>query len=378
MKFNILIFFSFLFALNASFAQNYKNRKAYKRMEGTIGKDIGVTANCIELFGNIKGNYQYKFEEITDTGVSTYYGKMIELNGELFGKDSIKLKEEDSEDYTIKGVWGVDFLKGKWKIPGEDDYMDMLLKEYYPDGSITFKVYYLKSVKKLVSGRKDSPEASIELVFVFPSGNYNSMEAEAEIKKTIITSFFGKGIKTGLPDVMLKDYETEYYENYKKNKADWLKLGGSSFSWDVINTMDVKFNSDYLLCMEYRKYAFTGGAHGIQNVSYDVFNMETGKKLRYEDIFKADADSALTVLLTKKMKEKYKTKTGAQLTKIGFFVDTIQPNHNVYITGNGVGFKYAGYEIAAYAMGLPEIFLNFDELKGLIREDCLVYKLMHK
>ncbi len=378
MRISIILFLTFLFAVNFSAAQDYKSRKAYKRMEGTIGKNIDVTANFIELFGNVKGNYQYKFEKKTLQGVSTYYGKMIELNGELYGKDSVRFREEDSKDYTIKGVWGVDFMNGKWKIPGEDDYMDMLLKEYYPDGSLPFKVYYLESDKKLVPGRNDSPEAGIELVFIYPSGNFTSLEAEAEIKKTIASSFFGNGIKMGTPEMMMKNYENEFYKNYLKNKDDWLKIGGASFSWEVANSMDVKFNSDYLLCLEYSKYAFTGGAHGMKNVSYDVFDLETGKKLEYKDVFEEGADSALTVLLTNKMKEKYKIKEGSKLSDVGFFVDTIKPNHNIYVTGNGIGFKYASYEIAAYSVGLPEVFLSFDELKGLIRKDSQVYKLAHK
>ena len=372
-----LKYIGFLFLLLGLqlYGQNDKNVKAYKRMEGKIGEKIDVTANFIQLFGKVKGNYQYKFEKRRADEVTTYYGKMIELNGELYDDDSVRFKEAGSGDYTIKGVWGVDFFNGKWKIPGEDDYMDMMLKEYYPDGSLPFKVYYLESDQKLIPARKDSPTATLELTFIYPSGNFKTPEAEAKVKKTIVKSFFGDGIKPEVPDKMLRDFESEYYKMYADNKENWLEIGGSSFSWEMMKSMNVKFNSDYLLSIEYFRYAYSGGAHGMENLSYDVFNLATGKKLEYQDIFTESADTVLSALLTEKMIEKYKTKNGSTLKEVGFFVDTIEPNNNIYVTGNGVGFQYSSYEIAPYSFGLPEVFLDFDEVKDLLRKDSPVYKL---
>ena len=75
------------------------------------------------------------------------------------------------------------------------------------------------------------------------------------------------------------------------------------------------------------------------------------------------------------MLDKYKTKGEAKLSQVGFFVDQITPNRNVYITGNGIGFKYAAYEVAPYSYGLPEVFLSFDKVKDLIRPGTPVYRL---
>jgi len=254
---------------------------------------------------------------------------------------------------------------------------EVLLKEYYPHGSLPFKVYYLNSEENLINGVKNSPTATIELTFIYPENNSLPVGILDSVKHIINKGFFGDSFKQSSPTNMLNDFEKEFYNNYKNsNLEEYKKMrNGQSFSWSSMNSMSVLFNSSYLLCVEYQRYAFTGGSHGITNNAYDIIDLKTGTVLTYNDLFTDNADSALSTLITNKMLKKYKTKDEANLKKLGFFVDRILPNQNVYITGNGIGFKYASYEIAPYSYGLPEVFLSFDECKDLIRSGTPVYQL---
>jgi hypothetical protein len=218
--------------------------------------------------------------------------------------------------------------------------------------------------------------ATLELTFVYPKNNYLQPKTLDSVRKVIDNSFFGGKFMQASPKNMMTSFEKEYYNNYKNSNLDLYKeTGGASFNWSSSNSMSVLYNSDYMLCLEYQKYAYTGGAHGMTNVSYDIIDLRNGKVLSYNDIFIENADSALSVILTKKMLNKFKTKDEATLKQVGFFVDKITPNRNVYVTGNGIGFKYASYELAPYAYGLPEVFLNFNEIKELIRPGTPVYRL---
>ncbi len=368
----IILFTSILFGSVASAQSNGK--ASYHRMEGTIGDNIDVTANFIRLFDKVEGNYQYKFKE---NDATTFYGKMLEVEGKIIKNDSLYLKEYGADDASFMGVWNDNSYKGKWKVPDEkNDYMEVLLKEYYPNGSLPFKVYYMNSEKELVSGQKNSPTATIELTFIYPQDNSLPPGVLNSVRHIINRGFFGDNFTESSPETMLGKFEKEYYRNYQNSNYDeYKKLGGASFSWASVNAMSVLFNSSHLLCVEYQRYAFSGGAHGITNYAYDIIDLNTGKALNYNDIFKSDADSTLSVLLTKKMLKKYKTKDEAGLKQLGFFVDKIVPNQNIYVTGNGIGFKYASYEVAPYSYGLPEVFLNFDECSGLIRSNTPVYRL---
>lgn len=367
-----IILSTFLISLGAA-AQNNSN-KAYHRMEGTIGDDIEVTANFIRLFDNIKGNYQYRFK---DNDATMFYGKMLEFEGKLLKNDSLYLKEYGADKSSIYGVWNDNSFTGKWKVPDDDDnYMDILLKEYYPNGSLPFDVFYSNSEEKLVSKDINSPKATLELTFIYPKNNYYQPNILDSVKRIIIKGFFGENFIESAPKKMLFDFENEYYHNYKTANLElYKKMDGASLSWASLNNMSVLFNSGYLLCVEYEKYAYTGGAHGITNDSYDIIDLKNGKTLNYSDVFVDNADSALSAILTAHMLKKYRTKESASLKQLGFFTDKILPNQNMYVTGNGIGFKYASYEVAPYSYGLPEVFINFDEIKQLIRPGTPIYRL---
>ncbi len=373
MRIKPFILSGLLFIATMAVAQN-NSKAAYHRMEGSIGNDIEVTANFIRLFDKVEGNYQYKFKE---NDATTFFGKMLEVEGKVFKNDSLYLKEYGADDASFLGVWNDKSYKGQWKVPGEDnDYMEVLLKEYYPHGSLPFKVYYLNSEEKLMDGVNNSPTATLELTFVYPKDNSLSPGVLDSVKQIINKGFFGDHFKQNRPEIMLQSYEKEYYQNYKSTNLEAYKeMGGASFSWSSVNAMSVLFNSSYLLCVEYQRYAFTGGAHGITNNAYDIIDLKNGRVLTYNDIFIKGADSALSALLTHKMLKKYKTKDEADLKTLGFFVNKISPNQNVYVTGNGIGFKYASYEIAPYSYGMPEVFLPFNECKDLIQPGTPVYQL---
>ncbi len=369
---HLLLYISLLVSFSLT-AQNSDNT-SYHRMEGNIGENIEVKANFIRLFDKVEGNYQYRFKE---NDATTFYGKMLEMEGRLLKNDSLYLKEYGADDYSFSGIWRDKSFKGEWSVPDEENkYMDVLLKEYYPAGSLPFDVFYLSSEEKLIENQKESPVATLELTFVYPKNNYLQPKTLDSVRKVIDNSFFGGKFIQASPKNMMTSFEKEYYNNYKNSNLDLYKeTGGASFNWSSSNSMSVLYNSDYMLCLEYQKYAYTGGAHGMTNVSYDIIDLRNGKVLSYNDIFIENADSALSAILTKKMLNKFKTKDETTLKQVGFFVDKITPNRNVYVTGNGIGFKYASYELAPYAYGLPEVFLNFNEIKELIRPGTPVYRL---
>jgi hypothetical protein len=359
-------------------AQNKNNEKSYKHMEGKLGESIEVKANFIRLFNKIEGNYQYRYYENKDSGVICNYGRVIELSGEIYDNDSVRFKELGSGDYSLKGEWGNNYFRGKWSIPDDDNYMDILLKEYYPENSFKFDVFYLQSEQKLVHEAKDSPLASIELVLLYPKDGHFKKEVKDTVEKYIVKNFFGNDFEKNTPEMMMLSYENNYYELYSENHDYWIENKGASFNWVSMNSMSVLFNSENLLCLEYQKYAFTGGAHGMENISYDIFDTKNGLKLNLKNIFNDNADSLLTNLITGYLIEKYKAKFETNLKDIGFFVDKVKPNENIYLTGNGIGFQYSSYEIAPYSFGLPNVFLEFDKIKDLIKKNSPVYDLISK
>lgn len=342
--------------------QETGNNMFYSRFEGVIGANIQVTANIVKLFNNLSGNYQYRF---VDENNEMHFGKTIHLNGDV-NNGNASLKELGQDSYTFTGILNERSFSGTWNAP-HDKQLEFVLNEHYPNGALPFDIFYLHSEDRLIPEDADSPIAEIELTLIFPEDKYFRAGIVDSVKHIVANSFFGDGFYENIPDSMLAHFETEYFTNYKNQNADWFDKG-ASFNWQKIVNMSVVFNSNYLVCFEYLKYAYSGGSHGMTNIAYDIINLDNGSILTCDNIFEEGTKDTLTGILTRKLRKDYGIPDDVPLKKAGFFVEAVEPNHNIYINGNGIGFLYNSYEIAPYANGQTNIFLEFNKIKGLLKK----------
>jgi len=124
---------------------------------------------------------------------------------------------------------------------------------------------------------------------------------------------------------------------------------------------------DYILSFYILNYAFTGGAHGLENLDYTNVDLKKGRLIKLDDILPETGKQQLSMLLTRKLKQMNKLTEAQKLSENGYFVDEIQPNENFYLTPYGIGFVYNHYDIAPYSFGATDIFLTADEVRDLIR-----------
>jgi len=367
----IVIFFILIFTITSTLiAQKTNPEMSYHRYEGFIGENISMTANMIRLYQKLTGNYQYRFVEENN---AMYFGKTIELEGEIDKNNNVRLREFGREDYTFKGLKNKTVINGMWYGPSEKT-LPFELKEYYPNGSMAFDVYYLHSEGKLIKTDPKSPLAEIELTLIYPTEEYINPSVTDSVEKFIVDNFFGAGFNAKSPDSMLVNFEEEYLANYIKQNKDWY-ASGASFNWEKMISMSVIYNSNYMLCLEYLVYGYTGGSHGMTNISYDIIHLDDGRLLTFADVFDVCIEGELSDLLTSQIRKDYKIPDEVPLKEAGFFVDKVDPNHNIYVNGNGVGFLYNSYEIAPYSQGATHIFLQWNQLQGIVKKGTPVYQM---
>jgi uncharacterized protein DUF3298/peptidoglycan-N-acetylmuramic acid deacetylase PdaC-like protein len=349
-----------------------QNDVYYGRYEGVVDSSFQVTANIVRLFDNLSGYYYYK--QINNE-VDPIAGNSFSIQGKV-NNNIAEFKEFGNDGNVIVGVLSKESFNGTWTAPG-NNLVDLIIEENYPEGTIPFDVHYLHSEDILDPDNLKSPVAEIELTLIYPIVNINYNGIVDSVSMIITTGFFGNNFINTNPDSMLTNFEEEYYTNYKDQNADRID-NGASFSWQKIVNMSVLHNSNYLLCVEYLKYAYSGGAHGMTNIAYDNIDLENGKLLVYEDIFGNDTRDSISVLLTKQLYIDKKIPADLSLKDAGFFVESIIPNHNFYLNNNGVGFLYNSYEIAPYSFGQTRVFLSFDKIKKFISNDSPYYRFHKK
>ena len=369
----IRILITFTIIASSFSVQSQVQRSAelyYSRYEGMLADQTKTCANLIRSFNQVSGNVEFIHQNPADSQ------NAIE-NSIVTGtvqNDSTLLKAFGQKKNLFSGIMTTEEISGNWTNRNGAS-SDFTLDATYPKGSMALDVSYLKSEMKLSDEKKDSPTATIELTFIYPKMGYPDPGIADSVQKIIKTGFFGQGLAPLQADSLLLAFEAEYYQNYHNQNQQWLETGGHSFSWEKLINTEVVYNSNYVLCLEFERYAYTGGAHGMSHMAYQVMNLKNGRLLTLQDIFVEGSEDKLSQLLTDQLKESNQINSDSLLTKTGYFVDTIIANRNIYVNGSGIGFVYNNYEIAPYSFGATNIFLKYSQISSILKPDSPVFDL---
>jgi hypothetical protein len=350
-------------------------KKCYMHLSGRINKEIQVEMNLVKINDTLYGNYTLPGNNYPDNSMDPG-GKSITVYGKVDKTGNFTIKENPwNKGGAFKGEFlNAQTLIGTWENENGTKKLPFELLDKYQAGTVQLNVYYLKSSTPLLKKPK-SPKATIELSMILPARSTNPILYDS-IRNLVVKKFTDKPLGNTDPDVILNSIKQVYFDNYINSNADiYNAASGQSFSWVSIKFMDVVFNENNLLTFFVDHYAFTGGAHGLETRDYTVVNSKTGKIIGLADIFQADSDSLLSLIITDKIREIYKVEPRKLLTESGFFVEKVKPSPDFYITRTGIGFYYNHYEIAPYANGPSDVFLRWKEVKALLLPESPVHQL---
>ena len=353
-----------LFTVSNLLAQIDSNNMFYKRFEGD-SDSLSLQANIIRLAEKLSGNYELL---LIDQETAT-----VEVDGYIDEDNLAVINQLGNNNPILKGVFFDDRFTGIWR-PGKNE-KEIELFESYPEGSIPLSIHYLRSEANLIESDIDSPTAEIELTIIYPDSSYRYDSVLTLIDSIIQSHFMDHSTTNSNPDSILIQTEKVFYSLYKEQNKDWHDRG-NSFDWVKETSMSVTYNSSFILCLEYLDYVYSGGAHGMTNQSYDIFNLKTGEKIEFQDIFMEDSSEKLAEILTFQIRNDKQIPDSIPLTQAGYFVEKIEPGKNIYLNGSGIGFIYNQYKIAPYSTGITNLFLEYDQLKGLLISNSPVNKVI--
>lgn len=243
------------------------------------------------------------------------------------------------------------------------------LQETYPAGTMLLHSYTLSDSVKLFPGEKSSQRALVNYAILWPQKNFRDT-GRVLVTDSILKTFLLVKDITG-PDAALKEVADSFYVGYASVKAGINKKelkNAAVFDWDSYIRMEVLWNENDLLSLEFDRYDYTGGAHGLENAFVKVFDLKNNKALTLKDIFKSGYENALQAALETRLRMQYGIPDKEPLNgeKGVLFDKHITLTDNFYLTGKGIGFIYNPYEIAAYVYGRINLFIPFSELKNVL------------
>ncbi|MCX6285574.1 MAG: DUF3298 domain-containing protein [Bacteroidetes bacterium] len=353
--------------LSGTEAQMSIPKKAYWHLCGTISKNIKVNVNLVKLNDSLYANCSFSSPGNQFALGKLESGKPYDFSGRMDAKGNFQLSPFGNEFPYLKGqLLNTGTLRGDCVESKESKALRFELSEIYKAGSVQFNVYFQQQSVNLVKKPK-SPAGAIRMALLAPMESGNAIISDT-LRKIMLKAFNNSAYTGSIPDSILSGNFRVFKQDYLSGNQDLYKQmpDVAALNWELLRFMHIVCNENYILSFYILSYAFTGGAHGLENFDFTNVDLKTGKVLKLEDLLAEGRKQDISRLLTRKLKMMNKIPESQKLSDNGYFAGEIQPNENFYLTPEGIGFLYNHYDIAPYSFGATDIFLTADEVRGLI------------
>lgn len=154
----------------------------------------------------------------------------------------------------------------------------------------------------------------------------------------------------------------EYSKEYEKTGSEMPKMEAYSL-YEVYDTEDI-------ISIPATYYQYTGGAHGLTTKLTYNYDLNTGKEVRLNDLFKKDFDykSIMNEIIRNDI-----AKEPSIYFENGALFKGVNENQAYYLSRDGIIIYFQQYEIAPYASGIREFKIPYNVLN-----EGLVYNLSNK
>lgn len=142
-------------------------------------------------------------------------------------------------------------------------------------------------------------------------------------------------------------------EDEKEAKAKWDSSQGPWRPYEYVFTYKVLYNNLDKLSVIYNEYSYTGGAHGMTIGTTFNFDVKTGEIVPLSKLINENTKSVQEYAY-QQLQKKYK---GYVLIKSPNEIDLTDKNRLWAFDHAGIKLIFKEYEVAAYAAGMPEVFI---------------------
>jgi hypothetical protein len=244
-----------------------------------------------------------------------------------------------------------------------------------PAGSLSFAVRFFADSLAALPHDAKSPRARFSWQALLPTGG--SAATREALTTSILRDLRGDTTAAKGPQPLAELYRQQrdaFFKDYREEAAglpaptDTAETGSyrASLNYESQSASYVLFHQGDLLSLAYFVYDYTGGAHGNYGTTGASYDLRTGRRLRYDDIFQPSAAAQLPAMLAAAVRPLVSLGAGEPLDK-ALFVKKMPVTHNVFLTTGGVEFVYQPYEIASYAQGEVRVFLPLGQVRALLR-----------
>ena len=172
-----------------------------------------------------------------------------------------------------------------------------------------------------------------------------------------INSHIVKSMTTGVDAGSKRSNSLKGYVNYVKAfESIEDELGNEEKSCELIDTTNRLFSIQII--GDYMAY---GAAHPSSTINCLNFDLQSGNKIKMNEILIDGYQRKIAPIVKRKLFKEY----GSEGWEFSL-------TDNISIHKNGLSFNYNQYEIGTYVMGAPSIFIKWNEIRELLKENPYV------
>lgn len=326
-----------------------KSLTAYKRF---VGKVAGQ---------RVEAHLHFEGDEVYGIYMYTKYKEPINLVTKIpmNAKGNFVLTEAYYPDQKGMPIWKVNFedgkLTGRWRH--QDKNYEIDLHEQYGEGTHAFDYQVLRDT--LFYAKNTEEEGAFSVLYAFPTTVHLNFKKKIKeilnFDKTIsFEAGFAKNVK-------------ELFEKYQVDLEDFSQeMGGAK--WHIHKQVFIDYNENDVVVVRLNSSGYLGGAHGYNDNSIIVWDMQSNRRLKLTDVLTIDP-TVLGKMIYQNLLRKQTQSGNAEMK--GFFVkDYIEPNpENWGVDQKGIYFIYNAYELAGYSSGNFKIRIPFEDLQPFLKTD---------
>lgn len=248
-----------------------------------------------------------------------------------------------------------------------------------------------------LDGDTANPYCNISVEFIYPVSS-SKMNLDM-MQQFFIRNTFGAPYDTLAPSDAVQEYVRNYIENYttdagtyRESANEIRELNSLIVGIDVADSEhytedffysyyeklsdSIVYNQQGVLAFQVKQSNNKGGAASYDSYRNYVLNLNTGRQVTENDIFNAGYDMALQRIIITSLLDQAKVKSVEELEDLGFFgIREIVPNHNFLLNDKGIIYTYNKGEYSAYQLDAPEVFIPYEAILSLLRENSIAAKL---
>jgi len=242
------------------------------------------------------------------------------------------------------------------------------------DNEVVFDTIQVDKTQS-IDYKESKLNCNLHIAFTYPVACKKPSQL-SDLQKLFIENIFPFQYANLSPQDAVNIFSAQYISDFQSIKFndyfddDYILEDENNFIYELNLENEIVYNRNNFISFVVKITNYEGGAHGSNSIYGYVIDLNTGKILTEDDFAGSNYKKNISSIIVQKIATAKGVDNVSQLENIGYnAIEDIVPNENFTIDDKGITYYYNEYEIAAYFVGITEVFISYEELKTYITND---------